>query len=154
MPFRRLGGPALARASGRKRTLGKSATASGKRLYLDVGVFTGKGSKVVRVTGRDDAAAEANRSRDNERVDGMARVKPVAIPEAASYSRRCLSHRDRSYAASQHTIKRGVSRSTAIRFGQHSSGHAYGHSHPSRGRKHVAQTPGRLSIRLGVSCDF
>jgi hypothetical protein len=34
-------------------------------------MLTSQSSQVVGITGRDDAAAEANRGRDDESVDGM-----------------------------------------------------------------------------------
>jgi hypothetical protein len=45
---------------------------SRKRLYLDVGMLASERPQIVRVTGRDEAAAKAYRGCDDEGVDGMA----------------------------------------------------------------------------------
>lgn len=63
--------PAVTRIAQDSSPTSRGGPVSGQRLHVDVGLLPSQRSQVIGITGRDDAATEANRGRDDEGVDGM-----------------------------------------------------------------------------------
>jgi hypothetical protein len=67
-------------------------------------VLPGEGAQVIWVAGGDDAATQADRSGDDQGVDGMARIQVIPVTQSACLACRRLADGNRPDPAAQDPV--------------------------------------------------
>ncbi|MGH3248654.1 MAG: hypothetical protein ACRDOI_20965 [Trebonia sp.] len=117
-------------------------------------MVAGECSQVIGIPGCDDAAAEPDRRRDDDGIDGVTRIEPVAVLEPAGPPRHRLPERDRSYAMSKQAVDRCIGGSATISLGKYGRGNPDWDSAPVSGIEDVPHSLGRLGVSLAIGEEF
>lgn len=121
-----------------------------QRINGHIRMVAGEHADVVGVSRRNDAAAKPYCRGDDEGIDCVAGVQPIAMAERSGDSRGCPPDGDHSDAVVQHSVDADVRPRAPVGLGQDGGGYSDGHISASRPRKEITTVSSGVWIRLTI----